>query len=216
VVTAFWAEPSQLAGGARTNKQNPTGRTHKPDQLVTGRQGAGKGNTRKASSYLDVRPREDANSAMVLAFIPVLVDLLVNVNNISFLQRKLPVNNTSTPSELHWSTDALPCSCPAIPRAASAPLIQTTLHPMWKLPLENYPLHTVLCRDPLGILSKQLLREGPANRTPSSSSGVKLKQKVPLAALHVRYGEQHPVPVLNQVTSQAPSKETRFSQKLVC
>lgn len=65
----------------------------------------GKENTSRVSSYLYVGSWEDANSAMVFTFIPVLVNLLVNVNNISFLQRKFPVNNTSTPSELHWRLD---------------------------------------------------------------------------------------------------------------
>lgn len=47
---------------------------------------------RKRGCYLDVGAREDAHPAVVLAFVPVLVDLLINVNNVSLLQRKLPVN----------------------------------------------------------------------------------------------------------------------------
>lgn len=46
----------------------------------------------KGLRYLDVGAREDAHPAVVLAFVPVLVDLLINVNDVSLLQRKLPVN----------------------------------------------------------------------------------------------------------------------------
>ena len=60
----------------------------------------------------------------------------------------------------------------------------------------------------MGILSKKLAYEGPTNHIPSSSNGVKLKQKMPLAALHVGYGEQCSIPVLKQVMSQVPFKET--------
>lgn len=45
--------------------------------------------------YLDVGAREDAHPAVVLSFVPVLIDLLINVNNVSLLQRKLPVNRGS-------------------------------------------------------------------------------------------------------------------------
>lgn len=77
----------------------------KVHEMITSRKGMGKENTSRVSSYLYVGSWEDANSAMVFTFIPVLVNRLVNVNNISFLQRKFPVNNTSTPSELHWRLD---------------------------------------------------------------------------------------------------------------
>lgn len=45
--------------------------------------------------YLDVGAREDAHPAVVLAFVPVLIDLLVDVNNVALLQGKLPVNRGS-------------------------------------------------------------------------------------------------------------------------
>lgn len=49
----------------------------------------------KGLQYLNVGTREDSHSAVVLSFIPVLIDLLINVNNISLLQRKLPVDRGS-------------------------------------------------------------------------------------------------------------------------
>lgn len=62
----------------------------------------------------------------------------------------------------------------------------------------------------LGILSKKMAYEGPTNPTPSSSNGVKLKQKMLLAAFHVGCGEQRSIPVMKQATSQVPSKETHY------
>lgn len=41
--------------------------------------------------YLDVGAREDAHPAVVLAFVPVLINLLVDVNDVPLLQWKLPV-----------------------------------------------------------------------------------------------------------------------------
>ena len=49
----------------------------------------------KELPYLDVGAREDAHPAVVLSFVPVLINLLINVNNVSLLQRKLPVNRGS-------------------------------------------------------------------------------------------------------------------------
>lgn len=46
----------------------------------------------REQSYLDVGAREDPHPAMVLSFIPVLVDLLVDVHNVPLLQGELPVN----------------------------------------------------------------------------------------------------------------------------
>lgn len=140
MVLAFWAEPSQLVGGARMNKQNQMSHitAHK---LVTGRKEVGKENTCKESCYLYVWTWEDANSAMVFTFIPVLVNLLVNVNNISFLQRKFPVNNTSTPSELHWRTDAF-FNCPVIPRYEG--LYQPCWYKLCSTQRESYMLRITL------------------------------------------------------------------------
>lgn len=42
--------------------------------------------------YLDVGAWEDPHPAVVLSFVPVLIDLLINVNDVSLLQRKLPVD----------------------------------------------------------------------------------------------------------------------------
>lgn len=96
---------------------------------MSGRKGVDKENTCKESSYLYVWSWEDANSAMVFTFEPVLVNLLVNVNNISFLQRKLPVNNTSTLSELHWRRTDVFFFCPAIPRYQGVHQHVDTHHP---------------------------------------------------------------------------------------
>lgn len=41
-------------------------------------------------TYLDVTLREDANSPMVLPFIPVLIHLPNNVDDVSLLERQLP------------------------------------------------------------------------------------------------------------------------------
>lgn len=54
---------------------------------------------RQGLQYLDVGAWEDSHSAMVFAFVPVLINLLINVNNVSLLQRKLPVDRGS----LHFS-----------------------------------------------------------------------------------------------------------------
>lgn len=82
---------------------------------------------------------------MVFTFIPVLVNLLVNVNNISLLQRKFPVNNTSTPIRTLLENRHV-LSPPSNPRSASALLIQIMLHPKWKLHVENR-----MCRDSLAL-----------------------------------------------------------------
>ena len=47
MVMAFWAELSQLVGGARMNKQNQMSHIQKAHKLVTGRKGVGKENTCK-------------------------------------------------------------------------------------------------------------------------------------------------------------------------
>lgn len=115
MVMAFWAELSQLVGEARMNKQNQESCMKKAHEIITSKKGMGKENTSRVSSYLYIGSWEDANSAMVFTFIPILVNLLVNVNNISFLQRKFPVNNTSTPSEFHWRSDGF-FFCSATPK----------------------------------------------------------------------------------------------------
>lgn len=45
--------------------------------------------------YLDVGAGEDPHPAVMLSFVPVLIDLLINVNDVSLLQRKLPVDRGS-------------------------------------------------------------------------------------------------------------------------
>lgn len=54
MVMAFWAELSQLVGGARMHKQNQMNHIQKAHKLVTGRKGVGKEKTCKKSSYLYV------------------------------------------------------------------------------------------------------------------------------------------------------------------
>jgi len=44
---------------------------------------------------LDVGAREDPHPAVMLSFIPVLINLLVDVHNVPLLQRKLPVDRRS-------------------------------------------------------------------------------------------------------------------------
>lgn len=45
--------------------------------------------------YLDVGAREDPHPAVMLSFVPVLINLLIDVNNVPLLQRKLPVDRGS-------------------------------------------------------------------------------------------------------------------------
>lgn len=47
--------------------------------------------------YLDIGAWEDSHPAMVFTFIPVLIDLFIDVNNISLLQRQLPVDGKPLP-----------------------------------------------------------------------------------------------------------------------
>lgn len=164
---AFWVEPSQLVEGTRMNKQNQPSLIHEAHKVVSGRKRVDKENTCKKSSYLYVWSWEDANSAVVFTFEPVLVNLLVNVNNISFLQRKFPVKNTSTPSELHWRrTDVF--FCPAIPRYQGVHQHVDTHHSPPKAQAECWGLlcsyHDVQdLAGSLGILWKKLACEGPNN-----------------------------------------------------
>lgn len=104
-MSTFWAEPSLQVEAAEKGKEVKEKRkesrdmrgeeetTHKfvvnercfgPDRAFPQKQ--------KELRYLNVGAWEDAHPAVVLSFIPVLVDLLINVNNVSLLQRKLPVN----------------------------------------------------------------------------------------------------------------------------
>lgn len=203
MVTAFWVEPSQLVEGARMNKQNQLSLRHRAHKLVSDRKGVDKENTCKESSYLYVWSWEDANSAMVFTFEPVLVNLLVNVNNISFLQRKFPVNNTSTPSELHWRRTDVVFFCPAIPRYQGVHQHVDTHHvphkaqaKCWELLCSYCDVQDLSCS--LGTLSKKLACEGPNNHILSRMNGVKLKPNMTLATFHVGYDEQPSIPVLKQ------------------
>lgn len=161
---AFWVEPSQLVEGARMNKWNQLSLRHEAHKLASGRKGVDKENTCKESSYLYVWSWEDANSAMVFTFEPVLVNLLVNVNNISFLQRKFPVNNTSTPSELHWRRTDVVFFCPATPRYQGVHQHVDTRHVLpnaqpkcWESLCSYCDVQDLSCS--LGILSKKLACE---------------------------------------------------------
>lgn len=49
----------------------------------------------KELQYLDVGAWEDPHPAVMLSFVPVLINLLIDVNNVPFLQRKLPVDRES-------------------------------------------------------------------------------------------------------------------------
>lgn len=46
-------------------------------------------------AYLDVGAGEDPHPAVMLSFVPILINLLINVNDVSLLQRKLPVDRGS-------------------------------------------------------------------------------------------------------------------------
>lgn len=201
---AFWVEPSQLVEGTRMNKQNQLSLIHEAHKLVSGRKGADKENTCKGSSYLYVWSWEDANSAMVFTFEPVLVNLLINVNNISFLQRKFPVNNTSTPSELHWRRTDVFFFCPATPRYQGVHQHVDTHHAppkaqanCWELLCSYCDVQDFSCS--LGILLKKLACEGPNNHMLSRSNGVKLKSNMTLATFHAGYDE-HPAMITLMVS----------------
>lgn len=47
--------------------------------------------------YLNIGAWEDSHPAVVFTFIPVLINLFVDVNNVSLLQRQLPVDQRSLP-----------------------------------------------------------------------------------------------------------------------
>lgn len=46
-------------------------------------------------AYLDVGAGEDPHPSVMLSLVPILINLLINVNDVSLLQRKLPVDRGS-------------------------------------------------------------------------------------------------------------------------
>ena len=49
-------------------------------------------NYKKKFAYLNVICRKDADHGIVLAFVPILIDLPAHQNHVSFLKRQLSVN----------------------------------------------------------------------------------------------------------------------------
>lgn len=107
---------------------------------------------------------------MVFTFIPVLVNLLVNVNNISFLQRKFPVNNTSTPSEYHWRSDVLTVQQLIGTKICISPVDISHSNQSESYMLRIIILFTLQCARTLlffWIVSEKQTYEGPTDHTTS-------------------------------------------------
>jgi len=107
-VPTSWAEPSQREEEAEKGKEaeEKEKRRKRGDKSKGGNKQTNKkhkfwvsewcfGHDRallckeKEGWYLDVGAREDPHPAVMLSFIPVLINLLVDVHNVPLLQRKL-------------------------------------------------------------------------------------------------------------------------------
>ena len=106
-MSVFWVAPSQQEeeakkGGEkkrqrRTDKSRRQGNEetkHKLDKWCSGHVWVFP-EKETEPGYLDVGAGEDPHPAVMLSFVPVLIDLLINVNDVSLLQRKLPVDRGS-------------------------------------------------------------------------------------------------------------------------